>query len=168
MESHHYIWGYRMIRHRQIPISMPDNAKPIVTKYLLFTEVWNLKSVWFLLCTENGTKGLRKKWGVSTVTCINYWPIAIKRTSYLAHVWKMWGMKFQENPENGGLDTAENELFLLLFLINRDKVVPFVTHAWRVKRDAVKFIQWKPIYSRKVLRSPCLTYWPIATKLSCF
>jgi len=36
-------------------------------------------------------------------------------------------MKFQENPENGSLDTAENELFLqvkcLLFLTNRDKVV---------------------------------------------
>jgi len=32
MENHHYIWGYRMIRHRQIPISIPDNAKPIVIK----------------------------------------------------------------------------------------------------------------------------------------
>jgi len=61
MESHHNIWGHIMILHRQIPISMPDNAKPIVIKYLLFTKVWNLKSVWFLLCTENGAEDLREK-----------------------------------------------------------------------------------------------------------
>ena len=63
MESLHYIWGYRMIHNRQIPISMPDNAKPIVINYLLFTEVWNLKNVSFLLCTQNGAEGLSEKGG---------------------------------------------------------------------------------------------------------
>jgi hypothetical protein len=52
-----------MIRHRQIPISMPDNAKPIIIKYLLFTVVWNLKNIWFLLCIQNGAEGLREKGG---------------------------------------------------------------------------------------------------------
>lgn len=52
-----------MIRHRQIPISLPDNAKPIVIKYLLFTEVWNLKNVWFLLFTQNGAEDLRENGG---------------------------------------------------------------------------------------------------------
>jgi hypothetical protein len=50
-----------MIRHRRIPISIPDNAKPIVIKCLLFTKVWNLKNVWFLLCTQNGAEGLEEK-----------------------------------------------------------------------------------------------------------
>jgi len=57
MKIHRCMWGYRMIRHRQIPISMPDNSKPIVVKCRLFTEVWNLKSAWFFFCTENGAEG---------------------------------------------------------------------------------------------------------------
>jgi hypothetical protein len=53
-----------MIRHRQISLSIQDNAKPVVAKYLLFMEVLNLKNVWFLLCTQNGAEGLREKGGL--------------------------------------------------------------------------------------------------------
>jgi hypothetical protein len=63
MENHHYTRGYRMMRHRHIPIYIPDKAKPIVIKYLLLTEVWNFKNVWFLLCNQNGAEGLRQKGG---------------------------------------------------------------------------------------------------------
>ena len=64
MENHHYRRRYRMIHHRQIPISMQDNPKHIVIKYLLFTEVWKSKNIWFLLCTQNGAEGLREKAGL--------------------------------------------------------------------------------------------------------
>ena len=57
---------------------MQDNPKHIVIKYLLFTEVWKSKNIWFLLCTQNGAEGLREKGGVSTVTCINL--LKTKRT----------------------------------------------------------------------------------------
>ena len=67
----------------------------------------------------------------------------------------MWLMKFQENPENGSLDTDENEIFFpskVPFIFDQSRQSCTVCGACFESETcdvAVKFIQWKPIYSRK-------------------
>jgi len=47
---------------------------------------------------------------LSKQSVINYYPIAIKITSFLQHARKMRGMKFHENPSSVRRDTDEKTL----------------------------------------------------------
>ena len=140
------------------------------TCYLRRFGIWIVFGSYFVL--KMGQRVWARS-GVSAVPCINYWPIASKFTSYLVHVWKMWAIKFQENPENGSLGAAEHVLVLqvkrLLFLTNCNKAVSFVTHPWRVRHVTLRLnsSNGSRYTAEKLLRPPCLNYWPIATKLNC-